>query len=328
MDDNLLGYLLNALEPDEHRQVEEYLQTQPATAAKLERLRQMVAPLSADAEQAVPPSNLLVGTLALIAEVKCRPPLPPAPPTPRPKERRPRDWHWIRRADIVLAASLLLVAGGLVSTWIMHTHEQAQRLNCQNNLHKWWGSLEKYSDGHANSFPCVEETGPHAVAGIFVPMLNDAGLVTADMSVGCPAQRLIGAPPYSTQGLEQMFRSDLNGYQAVAPSLARDYGYTLGYRDEMGQLQGLRRDSGDLLPLLADRPPLVPAGDSPNHGGLGQNVLYIGGHVRWCKERTVGVDLDDIYLSKNGRIEAGLNRADSVLAPSEATPYVRQCHVD
>ncbi len=205
--------------------------------------------------------------------------------------------------------------------------QRAQRVACQNNLHLWWGALEKYSDGHANNYP-REETGPYAVAGIFVPLLNDAGLVTADMSVGCAAQRFLPTPAYSTRDLEHLYRTDLNGYQAVAPSLARDYGYTLGYRDDSGRLQGLRSDSGDLLPLLADRPPLARVGDSPNHGGRGQNVLYIGGHVRWCSERTVGIDLDDIFVSKNGLIEAGVNRADSVLAPSEATPSRRSCQVD
>ena len=54
-----------------------------------------------------------------------------------------------------------------------------------------------------------------------------------------------------------------------------DYAYTLGYRDG-DDVAGLRRDSGDLLPILADRP-AAGDGNSPNHDGAGQNVLYIGG---------------------------------------------------
>jgi hypothetical protein len=88
----------------------------------------------------------------------------------------------------------------------------------------------------------------------------------------------------------------------------------------------MRRDSGDLFPILADRPSLDPFAASPNHYGSGQNVLYIGGDVRWCTQRTVGVDLDDIYLSKRGLVEAGENRTDTVLGPSEATPTARLCH--
>ena len=122
-----------------------------------------------------------------------------------------------------------------------------------------------------------------------------------------------------------LYRAHPNNYQVIAPSLARDYAYTLGYRTEAGNVRGLRRDDDGRLPLLADRPPLGPFGDSPNHGSHGQNVLFIGGNVQWCTTRTVGVDLDDIYLSQNGQIEAGVNRFDSVLAPSEANPYARHC---
>ena len=83
---------------------------------------------------------------------------------------------------------------------------------------------------------------------------------------------------------------------------------------------GLSRDSGDLLPILADRPCESGAANSPNHGGAGQNVLYIGGQVRWCAEPRVGVDCDDIYLNQKYRVLTGEHRLDTVLGPSEAAP--------
>lgn len=325
MDDNLFGYLLNSLEPDEHRQVEEYLRTHPEAAAKLERMRQALAPLSAEAETPAPRRSLVIGTLALIAEVQCRPPLPPAPPTPRPKER-PRDWRWVaRRANILVAASLFFVVAGLGATWVVHARQEAQRVSCENNLRKWGGALQQYSDGYANHYPTVQREGPLGIAGIFVPMLNDAGLVTPDMSVGCPALGLQAPPTKSVRELEWLYKTDPNGFQVIAPSLARDYAYTLGYL-ENGQLHGLSRDVGDRQPILADRPPLDALGSSPNHGGRGQNVLYVGGNVRWCAVRTSGVGGDDIYLSTNGLVEAGQSPTDTVLAPSEATPIARHCY--
>jgi hypothetical protein len=325
MDDNLLGYLLNSLEPDEHRQVEEYLRTHPDAATKLERLRHALAPLSPEAESPAPPRSLLFGTLALIAEAQCRPTLPPAPPVPRSRQRS-RDWRWVmRRANILVAASFLFVIAGLGATWIVHVHHEAQRVRCENNLRLWGESLHQYSDNHANHFPTIEQKGPLAIAGSFVPMLNDAGLIAPNLSVGCPAIGLQAPPTYSVRELDQMYKTDPNGFQVVAPSLARDYAYTLGYWSN-GRLLGLSSDSGDLLPILADRPPLGPLGHSPNHGGRGQNVLYIGGNVRWCTVRTVGVGEDDIYLSTNGLVEGGQSSTDTVLAPSEAGPTARRCY--
>ena len=56
------------------------------------------------------------------------------------------------------------------------------------------------------------------------------------------------------------------------------------------------------------------------HGGAGQNVLYIGGNVRWCVQRTVGQDRDDIYVNKFNLLRAGEGRSDTVLGPGDARP--------
>jgi hypothetical protein len=222
----------------------------------------------------------------------------------------------------------LFVVTGLGATWVVHARQEAQRVSCENNLRNWGLALQKYGDNHENHFPTVQREGPLGIAGIFVPLLHDAGLVDeSNMSVGCPANGLQAPPTKSVRELEWMYKNDPNGFQGLAPSLARDYAYTLGYLTN-GQLplQGLSRDSGDLLPILADRPPIDALGSSPNHGGRGQNVLYVGGNVRWCSQRTSGVGGDDIYLSTNGLVEAGQNQTDTVLAPSEATPMARRCY--
>jgi hypothetical protein len=329
MDHDLLGYLLNSLDADEHRRVEEYVRTHPDAATKLERLRRRLAPLAAD-DAPAPPRSLVLGTLALVAEFECgRPPLPPAPP-PKPQERGsgPRDaWHLVRRADLLVAATLLIVLSGLSTAMIVRARQQEQIISCQQNLHRWWGALDLYSnlDNNALSFPRVEMDGPRSFAGVFVPLLHDAQVMPKDASVGCPAVALQTPPDISMAQLEFLYKTNLYGFQDLAPTLSGDYAYSLGYLDN-GKLYGLRRDSGDLLPILADRPPNSFVGSSPNHGGYGQNVLYIGGEVRWCTTRTVGVDRDDIYLNKQGQVMAGENRVDTVLAPSEATPNSHRDH--
>jgi hypothetical protein len=113
-----------------------------------------------------------------------------------------------------------------------------------------------------------------------------------------------------------------------APSLSGCYAYSLGYWDERGQIRGICQEPGHVasarLPIMADRPPNGVAqgdpGNSPNHGGYGQNVLYSDGHCDYCTKRTVGVtETDDIYLNFDHQVAPGKNRFDAVLA-SSATP--------
>ena len=61
-----------------------------------------------------------------------------------------------------------------------------------------------------------------------------------------------------------------------------------------------------------------------NHGGSGQNVLYVGGHVRWAAQPTVGEEGDNIYVNRLNRVGAGVCRPDSVLGASDARPYLSE----
>jgi len=76
--------------------------------------------------------------------------------------------------------------------------------------------------------------------------------------------------------------------------------------------QGFRRSDpavlavADRMAILADSTPLFVRGRfrperirnavSENHGGAGQNVLYLDSHVEWVERPTVGVRQDNIFL--------------------------------
>src|SRR5262249_23609216 len=142
----------------------------------------------------------------------------------------------------------------------------------------------------------VNERPPHNTAGTFLPMLREAGVLPGTVQPGCPAAGSGELPSYA---------------------------YSLGYRDELGQLNGLRRDpdrSGwDLLPIIADPPPPDRDAPNPDHR-FGQNVLFCGGNVRFCTSSNVGYGGDDIYRNQNGHISAGLCLWDSVLGVGADRP--------
>jgi hypothetical protein len=326
MEENLIGYLLRALDPEAQRQTEEYLRTHPDAAAQLERLRAALAPLEADRREFDPPADLFERTIAGVAEHACRdgarletaddarfpsaaaeavlldPPrwVPPAAARLRNRFVPPRGESeggaptW-RARDLLVAAAILVLTVGSLLSGVSLLHQKRDLLACQNNLRQLHAALASYSELNGGSFPVVAETPPNDRAGSFVHLLAAAGLIDGRPAV-CPA---VFAP--------QADRSDPVGYA-----------YTLGYRDDQCQLRGLRRDprlpDNDQLPILADDPP-----PRPGHR-TGQNVLLINGQVRFCTHANVGVAGDDIYLNLAGQVGAGLHGYDTVLGSSTARP--------
>jgi prepilin-type processing-associated H-X9-DG protein len=328
MDENLVGYLLNAIDPDTHRRVDDYLRGHPEARGRLELLRGALAPLAADREPVAPPPGLWVNTLARVAEYRCRN-LPFAPPPGSRSAVPSRSW-W-RRPDALVAAAILLVTVSLVSPALQklrHRHYQVEA--CKNNLRLFHQAVTAYCDLHNNQLPMVQAEPPCNVAGVFVPILNQAGVLRPEISVSCPSREHRPPACQSLDDLRDVWRTRPDEFYRYSASLTTCYAYSLGYRDEAGRLHGLRRDPGqshqDFLPILADRPPFdqrdpaVTDGNSRNHGGDGQNVLYLDGHARFCTTRTVGVGGDDIYVNRRRQVAAGLDRDDTVLAASAARP--------
>ena len=235
---------------------------------------------------------------------------------PYQDEAPPR--RWFRRADVLVAAALLLMAGGVCVPAVVRQWGRYHAQSCRNNLAAFGESLQAYADLHDGQFPQARAVaGPRGVAGVYVPVLHEAGLLPATVSVTCPAEGRRPASGITLADLEGMRRTQPCAYDAAVRELSPGYAYSLGYEQD-GALIGPRRGLGDLQPILADQSP--EAGNSPNHGGAGQNVLFIGGHVRWCSGRNVGENGDDIYLNQHFQVLAGLRRSDTVLGSTAVSP--------
>jgi hypothetical protein len=322
MDENLVGYLLKALDADEQREVEDYLREHPEARKRLEHLRRRLGVLALDGADADPPGDLWVRALARVAEHKCRtlpaaPPAAAAPPSPRPA--------WWRRADVLVAAALLVVVGGLGAVWLGGLVGETRHVaECQNNLRQFYQALSAYADHHDGKFPWVQSREPRNFAGSFVPALNEAGVMPTNVSVGCPG----GSPhPPSALTFADLEKMGPDQYLATTRDLGGCYAYSLGYREgDKGPHLGLTQAMDNRLPIMADAPKSragndVGPGNSPNHGGKGQNVLFIGGHVAFTSTRNVGLDGDDIFLNAEQRVAAGRGPRDTVLGRSDAVPY-------
>jgi hypothetical protein len=312
MDENFVGYTLGTLDSVTHARVETYLKAHPEAHDRLEQIANILAPLAEDADDPVPPPGLALATLARVAEHACA--LPSAP-APTPHQVGPR--RSLRHADWLVAAILLVLVGGIALPFTVRQWQTYQRMACGENLRKFWVALNAYSDRTEGEFPRIEANGPRSVAGIFVPILTDNGLAR-DVSIECPARGNREPTTRTVAELERLHAQSSNEYQLAVRELAGHYAYCLGY-SENGTLRGLRRGSDDGLPILSDRS-VDGTSNSFNHPSAGQNVLYVGGNVRWATVPTVGLAGDHIFVNHRNRVQAGVCRGDSVLGASDARP--------
>ena len=326
MDDALIHYALGDLTPAERDAVRERLASNPADASAAGRLRLVVEALrAAPGESVEPPSGLVADTIGRVAGVLVatgvRPkdsrslaPPPPRRPTPItvPARVRPRSsspffpsWRW---ADVTVAAGIGLLAVGITLAAIGRVRQENQAIACQKRLHDLHAALVSHADADGGRFPQIGATDT-PTAGSFVVPLARTGHLPA--GAACPA-----ADPDDAATVSVPAGPDW-GVTKVG------YTYNLGYRPAGGDLVGLRRgEAGDQAPLSADMP---TAAASPCTGPVsphprGQNVLYVGGHVRFSPTGRAGLNGDDIYRNDAGEVRAGLRLEDAALGRPNDVP--------
>lgn len=329
MEENLLGYLLDALDPEEHRQVERYLHGHAEAQRELCLLRRALQPLAADRDGIEPPAELAVRTLERVAEQRVHD-LPRAP-EPVIRTASLSRGRWWRRADVLVAASLLFCVSLLVPPGIVYVRSRHDQVACANNLRVLGEALDAYARAHDNHLPNVADptsdaeavpvpqVSKRAAAGMFVPMLVQSGVLNpAQVSITCPANG--PARPPAGWSVEQLNQMPDCTFRAIAARLAPCYAYTLGYVED-SQIRVPFVGDGP-VPVLSDRPPAnvagLDAGNSPNHGGRGQNVLFVDGNVMFLRGRIF--QGDDIYTDRAHQVHAGTCREDFVLGSSSSRP--------
>jgi len=313
--ENLLGYLLNALDENSQREVEAYVADNQEGRRRLETLRRAVEPLAADREEAAPPGDLVYRTLGRVAEQACRSDLPRAPlPSPVQIHYRP-PW---RQVELLVAASIFIVALGTTASGLLQLRNSSGFAECKNNLRVFGTALMAFHDRRGH-FPDVKAEAPHDAAGMMVPMLVNAGVLDpADVNVRCPGNAVGRACPVTYEDARDL---SVDEFGSVAPRLMSCYAYSLGYFDATGAYHAphLRAGSNSHIPLMSDRPPYASAANSPNHGGSGQNVLFQDGHIDYRTARSLDDD-DDIFLNRAREVRAASDPNDYCLGSSASRP--------
>jgi hypothetical protein len=312
VNDDLLGYLFDALEPEETAALEKRLDEDPELRARLESLRRLTIPLSDDDN--IPPPEGLAGRA--VSALFCQPTSVAVPQiAPVVEWDGPAPHRW-RAIDLAVASAILIVAASLALPAIAGMRGDQARVLCANQLRNVGIALHIYSQQEKGMLPPVDPCGPLNNAGSFAVALMTKELLKGPEDLLCPgANSGIVRVPTVNQFLAAM--EDKTRLDAFRVYMGGSYGYTLGFRDP-DRKNGFMLDS-PYRPVVADRP---ARGDetmftnSPNHGDRGQNVLFLDGGVRWHIIPMIGND--EIYRNRNSEVGSGLDRHDFVIGASEA----------
>ena len=320
MEHDLLAYLLHGLEPDEELAVEAYLEADANPRKDLRHWRTLLDPLN-NLPVPEPPSTLYMNTLRAVAGhmVQAR-----GPSFPARDDLHGSGSRWWRRADVMVAASVILVVGLLLPPLLMYMRHRQAVLACQDNLYHFHQAYTQYWEKHNGSLPNLADLPEDIrIAGMHPVLLREKQCWNSAIKLLCPGGTTEEVwQPQDRSEVRQMASEKQDTHWRE--KLGGQYAYPLGYLQGR-ELVGLRRNMGDEVPYLADRPPRDGVdvdwliANSTNHGGKGQNVLFLGGHVRWLVHRKLSND-DDLFLNAHKKLSAGVHAQDIVLAPSEARP--------
>jgi hypothetical protein len=283
--------------------------------AQYERLRLSIHLLLDDGSPFDEPSGLARRTIGFVARNRSRPrtffeQLP---------MRVPFRW-----ADFAVAACIFIAGTLTLLPAIQRSRQRMNQAGCVFNLQQLGNSLAQYASLHP-FLPYPPARCPDTHAGMFAVMLHDAGVLQDLSLLDCPCN---GPCPNrmkelaSFEQVEHIRRTQPERYQRM---LGWDYAYNVGYRHASGHSGPLEAMRAWRVPVLADQPDhenylKIREGNSPNHRGWGQNVLFGDGSVGWFRTRRISPHDPDLYLNNDHQPRPGLDAEDSVLVPSK-TPF-------
>ncbi|NDC63297.1 MAG: hypothetical protein EBZ59_04760 [Planctomycetia bacterium] len=321
MRDNLVGYLLGALEEPEMRQIDSAL-ADPAKRQAVERdlaaLRLAAGPLARDRDHIAPPPGLAGRTLAFIAAnpagtavVSGSRPIPmPRSFTPESAAGRivgPRVWF-----ERAVMAATALAAAILVGPLVLDSIQDSRARRAERSLQRASAALQDYAEAH-RVFPTPPGSGPLSRAGLYAPTLVSEGrLVADDGTLLCPGSSLARRGTFRVPTLDELKAAvGTPQFDEMVRSMGGDYGYTLGHRDASGELQPYENLRRPHHPIMSDAP-----GDdeekSSNHAGGIHHVLFeLPDDIRTG---------DHIFRNHKGEVAAGVDSEDAVIGDSHDQP--------
>lgn len=343
--EDLLGYVLGALDAQEHRDLQQTIDQNPQIEEELLRIKSSLMPLD-ELDTAGPRTGLARRTCEAVANwennqahsnspdqlsafelaaVSSEPHTSSVDESDAPKIRpaiserlfHPTTWSI---PDVLVGMALLLICAGILFPTISYARNNSRILACQNNLRQVGLAMMDYSSINDGNFVAIPAAGNLAASGCYAPILKDAGLVENDSIFAC-AGISAQEPPVHIAARKQIESADnedeINHYRRT---MGGHYGYTMGYCENEKYCAPRYMGRTNIV-LLADQPSSDLAGRrSSNHNGKGQNCLFEDGRVAFIKGHALAGDA--IFENDYGIVAPGSHQWDNVIAPSHLTVHV------
>ncbi|MEW4567637.1 hypothetical protein AB1L88_07180 [Tautonia sp. JC769] len=308
------------LDDDGREQLDLAAASDPSLADRRARFRGALA-LLLDSDDPEPPSDLAARTTARLRRHAEEPRILEFAPS-RPRAR------WV---DVGVAAAVMLIGLMSLVPAVRHQQQSVSKLMCTDNLRQIGLAMSQYAATH-HTFPYVDPSCPASYVGAAFVQLNEDGLLHDHRTLDCPCD----GTSRTTEQLPQF--AELLGRERHRPGTCRedirvDYAYHLGnVHPTTNRPIPLPFNVDNRVPLVADQPPfrldrassngqgsgvggVILVGNSPNHAGAGQNVLFTDGRVEWRRTRWIGSFDVDVYLNQSNLTRPGVHFRDAVLTP-------------
>lgn len=239
--------------------------------------------------------------------------------------------------ELLVVIAIIGVLMAILLPALERSREQANTVRCANNLRQIGTALVLYTNDNGGAYPrttylpgapLAQGTGgaapnPFGAGG---PQPNDvtaaafllarAGLPTKVLA--CPYNDVNDFEPDKA---DPSSRSNFTDYHKNL-----GYSYANPYPDAAAVKAGyaLTNHLNPAFPVFADLNPGSAAGDgddgpnqgnSRNHEGDGQNVLFADGHAEFKRTVKCGIDEDNIFRNKSAQPESPVDGDDAVLLP-------------
>jgi hypothetical protein len=204
MREDLLGYLLSALEPHEMRRVEQELCDDPLLQMEFEELQRQFAPLD-NALSSEPvfetPPDLVARTMAMLPPLESMPvdhvaqdcgvPIGLLAASSMLPTAEFRDSHRPTWSDMLVAAFASVAVLGLLIPSIARGRYEARKTECQEHLRQLGTAITQYVTRDRREFlPQIAEKGYESFAGVYATRLADQGLLEQGEFRWCPEAEL------------------------------------------------------------------------------------------------------------------------------------------
>ena len=338
--EDLLGYVLGALDAQEHRNVQQLIDDNPEIEEQLLQIKNSLLPLDCLSTSG-PPPGLARRTCESVAGWQVEPDTSKALSIPdhvgslesgiqlaiddsapvKPKRLlrssvsdrflHPKSWSI---QDVLAGMAMIAIVAGILLPTISYTRHRSRMIACRNNLTEVGVALFKYSSVHDGQFVAVPRDGNLAAIGCFGPILKDCGLLEDDSLLAC-AGVAAELPPVQIPSCDEVINASCTErIRSLRRRMAGHYGYTMGYWDGRKYCPPRNLGRSDFV-LVSDQPsPRNPGRVSDNHENGSQNCLMGDLSVLTVKGPAIGNDA--LFFNNYCIVAPGSDERDNVIGPS------------